>query len=88
MADILVRDVDPIVVENIKLAAKQRGMSVSKLVAEVLSAQFAGNTLPQYHDLDDLAGTWSAQDLRDFEAAIEPLTRVDRQLWTKPRRRK
>lgn len=88
MADILVRDVDPVVAENIKLAAKQRGISVSRLVAEVLSEQFAGDKLPRYHDLDSLAGTWSAQDLREFEAAIEPLTKVDRELWAKPRRRK
>lgn len=88
MADILIRDVDPVVVENIKLAAKQRGISVSKLVAEMLSEQFAGGDLPQYHDLDDLAGTWSAQDLREFEQAIEPLTKVDPQLWVKPKRRR
>jgi hypothetical protein len=88
MADILVRDVDPIVVENIKLAAKQRGISVSRLVAEVLSEQFTGEKQPRYHDLDSLAGTWSAQDLREFETAIEPLTKVDAELWVRPRRRK
>jgi hypothetical protein len=88
MADILVRDVDPVVVENIKLAAKQRGISVSKLVAELLSQQFAGDELPRFHDLDSLAGTWSTHDLREFEAAIEPLTKVDAALWSKPRRRK
>jgi hypothetical protein len=88
MPDILVRDVDPVVIENLKLAAKQRGVSVSRLAAETLTERFAGSALPRYHDLDALAGTWSAQELREFEEAIEPLTRIDEQLWTKRRRRK
>ncbi len=88
MPDILVRDVDPVVVENLKLAAKQRGVSVSRLAAETLTERFAGAVLPRYRDLDALAGTWSARDLLEFEQAIEPLTRIDEQLWTKRRRRK
>jgi hypothetical protein len=88
MPDILVRDVDPIVAENLKLAAKQRGVSVSRLAAETLTERFAGGALPRYHDLDALAGTWSAEDLREFEEAIEPLTKIDEQLWTKQRRKK
>jgi hypothetical protein len=44
--------------------------------------------LPRHHDLDALAGTWSAEDLREFEEAIEPLTTIDEQLWSKRRRRK
>ena len=88
MPDILVRNVDPIVVENLKLAAKERGVSASRLAAETLTERFAGDTLPRYHDLDALAGTWSAEDLREFEEAIEPLTRIDEHLWTKRRRRR
>jgi hypothetical protein len=88
MPDILIRDVDPVVVENIKLAAKQRKVSVNRLVAETLTECFAGDALPRYHDLDALAGTWSEEDLREFEEAIEPLTSIDQDLWIKPRRRK
>jgi hypothetical protein len=88
MPDILVRGVDQVVVENLKLAAKQRGVSVSRLAAETLTERFAGRALPRYHDLDALAGTWTEEDLREFEQAIEPLTRIDEHLWTKRRRRK
>ena len=88
MPDILVRDIDPMVVENLKLAAKQRGVSVSRLAAETLTERFAGDALPQFHDLDALAGTWSARDLREFEKAIEPLTWIDEDLWTRRRRKR
>jgi hypothetical protein len=66
----------------------QRGVSVSRLAAETLTERFAGGALPRYHDLDALAGTWSAEDLRKFEEAIEPLTRIDEQLWARPRRKR
>lgn len=88
MPDILVRDVAPIVVENLKLAARQRKISVAKLVSEILSPQFSEENFPHCHDLDSLAGTWNAADLREFENAIEPLSKVDEQSWRLPRRRK
>jgi hypothetical protein len=58
------------------------------LAAETLTERFAGESLPRYHDLDALAGTWSAADLRGFEKSIGPLTRIDEHLWTKRRHRK
>lgn len=87
MPDLLIRNLDPIVAENLKLAAKQRGVSASRLAAETLTERFAGDALPRYDDLDALAGTWSAEDLREFEEAVEPLTKIDAQLWAKRRRR-
>lgn len=86
MADVLVRDLDPLLLQNIKLAAKQRGVSVNRLVAETLAEYFAGDRMPRFDDLDALAGTWSTADLREFERAIEPLTKVDDQLWVRRRK--
>lgn len=88
MPDILVRDVDPVVVENLKLAARQRKISVARLVSELLAEQYSREKQPVYNDLDMLAGTWTAADLRAFEDAIEPLTQVDAQMWKAKRRRK
>jgi len=34
-----------------------------------------------YHDLDHLAGTWSADDVREFGAAISPLAQIEEELW-------
>jgi hypothetical protein len=85
MGDMLIRGVEQVVVDNIKLAAKQRGLSVNRLVADALAELFAGHTKRRYHDLDALAGTWSKKDLREFEIAIEPLTVPDENLWRKRR---
>jgi hypothetical protein len=34
-----------------------------------------------YHDLDHLAGTWSADDLAEFESAAAIFERVDEEMW-------
>jgi signal recognition particle GTPase len=34
-----------------------------------------------YDDLDALAGTWSAQQARQFEQAMSPFSEVDPALW-------
>ncbi len=88
MPNILIRDVDAVVLDNMQLAAKQRGVSVNRLVTETLTEKFSGPSLPTYHDLDSLAGTWSEKDLAEFENAIAPLEKVDRELWAPKGRRK
>lgn len=35
-----------------------------------------------YHDLDNLAGTWTAEDEAIFTSAIQPLEAIDPELWT------
>ncbi len=35
-----------------------------------------------YHDLDSLAGTWTAEDAAAFNTATQPLEAIDPELWT------
>lgn len=86
MADMLVRGLDPLLIQTIKREAKRRGVSVDRLVSQTLAKRFAGDPLPRFDDLDALAKTWSTADLREFERAIEPLTKVDDHLWAQPRK--
>lgn len=34
-----------------------------------------------HNDLDDLAGTWSEEERREFEAATAAFSKVDEDLW-------
>lgn len=81
MPNILIRDLDPTVLKNIRLAAKQSGLSVNRLVVDTLTEKFSGLTLSVFHDLDALSGTWSAKDLAEFQAGVAPFKKVDRRLW-------
>ncbi len=80
MESILLRDVDPDLIQRIEREASRRGVSVDRLMAETLAECFADHSMRRFDDLDALAGTWSAKDLREFECAIEPLTKVDDRL--------
>jgi len=80
MAAISVRGLDDGQLEALKEQARRQGISLNRLVLERLSGQAnrGGHT---HDDLDALAGTWSAQEAQDFEAAIAPLEQVDPELW-------
>jgi hypothetical protein len=41
----------------------------------------AENRHKRYHDLDDLAGTWSPEEADEFRQAISDLNQIDRSLW-------
>lgn len=34
-----------------------------------------------YHDLDNLAGTWSEKDVKEFQENVEDLERIDKEIW-------
>ena len=36
---------------------------------------------PEYHDLDDLAGTWSKEDEEEFDRVQTGLAEIDEELW-------
>jgi hypothetical protein len=35
-----------------------------------------------HHDLDDLAGTWSPEEAREFDAVVQDFSRIDEEMWT------
>ena len=35
----------------------------------------------EHHDLDHLAGTWSPEEAREFEAALTEQRQIDPELW-------
>ena len=39
-------------------------------------------TIKQYHELDHLAGTWSAEEARLFQKNTADFEKIDEDLWT------
>lgn len=86
MANLSLRGLDPTVLNALKARAKHDSASVNGLVVRLLG-EAVGASLPtramvEHHDLDDLAGTWSAQDERDFQRATKAFAEVDPDLWS------
>ena len=37
--------------------------------------------MERHHDLDDLAGTWNAEEGEEFERAFDAQRQIDRGIW-------
>lgn len=85
MANLSVRGVADKSLQRLKQDAKRQGISVNRLIAGMLNAE--GGAVPAakasavHHDLDRLAGTWSAAEARAFDKATASFEQIDEDLW-------
>jgi hypothetical protein len=84
MANISVRGVDEQALRRLKQLARRRGISLNRLILEMLQgsgqAQAARGQL-DHTDMDDLAGTWTAAEARQFEKDTATFRQIDETLW-------
>lgn len=85
MANLSVRGVAERSLQRIKQTAKRRGVSVNRLITDLLNSEAglapAAKKPAVYHDLDNLAGTWSAAEARAFDGTIAWFGKIDEALW-------
>ena len=78
--------VDKSLVQQLREQAAQRNISLDTLVLDLVRLGLTtsqSQSQPQtYHDLDDLAGTWSAQDAESFERVVADFEKIDERLWS------
>ncbi len=69
----------------LKDESKRRGVSVNRLILDTLQEALlgAGKKPRRYRDLDDLAGTWTAAEAEQFDAAVAGFGEIDGELWGK-----
>jgi hypothetical protein len=56
------------------------GLSLNRTVIRILE-EALGQRRELHHDLDHLAGTWSAEEAAAFDAALTEQRRIDPELW-------
>jgi hypothetical protein len=80
------QEVDQPLVQQLHEQAAKLDTSLDALVLNLLRLGLLAaqsKSQPQtYHDLDDLAGTWDAQDAESFERAVADLETIDEELWS------
>jgi plasmid stability protein len=59
---------------------RRRGRSLNQTVIELLG-QSLGVEKSRSNGLGRLAGSWSDEDLREFEGAVAPFEQIDEELW-------
>ena len=84
-APITIQNMDEATVKWITEEAQRRGVSAEALVVELIhkgiDLERQESPWPTYHDLDVLAGTWSAEEADEFLKAIVDFEQVDEKLW-------
>ncbi len=85
MASMSIRGLDEQALVRLKQRAEQEGSSLNGLVLRLLqgadAGQPTGGALRKFDDLDALAGTWTAEDARNFERRTAAFAKVDPALW-------
>ncbi len=75
-----IRNIPDRVNQKLREAAKKEGKSLNRITVEALERGLGLLAEEiEYHDLDDLAGTWVKDS--EFDRAIEEMDRVDPELW-------
>jgi len=84
MAAMTVRGIDDAMAKLLKEKASEQGISVNRLVLNLLKESLklrARRRGGVYEDLDHLAGTWDESDAAEFEKNTAVFSQVDEELW-------
>ena len=85
MKAITVRDIPPEVARQLAERAQASGASASRTIVKILEEYFQGGAAPRgehlHHDLDDLAGSWSAEQAADFDTALQEQRTIESDTW-------
>jgi hypothetical protein len=69
--------------DSLKQEAKKLHISVNTLILRMIQKGLGfTHEKTEHHDLDDLAGTWSDSDAKDFEKNTEYFEKIDKELWS------
>lgn len=85
MANISLRGIDDETASRLKEEAKRQRVSVNALILNLIKHGVeAGSRMRRrrvYHDLDALAGTWTAKEASEFLKAIADFEQIEPELW-------
>jgi len=84
MTTMTLRGIDDAISGALKEKARREDTSVNTVMLRILKESLGiekKKRIVIYDDLDHLAGTWSLNDLTEFENATSAFERVDEDMW-------
>ena len=80
-----IAELDNTATEWIEQEAQRTGMPVEVIVRQLiyrgLEVERQKARRQRYHDLDALAGTWSAEEAEEFNHAVADFNQIDPSIW-------
>ncbi len=77
---IQVQKTDESIIQQVEQQAKQQNIALNEFLLHLIRTGLQ-MLQPIYHDLDNLAGTWSNEDERIFEHVVSDFGQIDESLW-------
>ena len=84
MKAITLRNIPAAVQKAIRMKAREKRISVNKAVIELLEERVGVARQRErtvHHDLDEFAGSWTAEDAQSFTKSLKAIRRTDPDLW-------
>jgi|WetSurMetagenome_2_1015567.scaffolds.fasta_scaffold807336_2 hypothetical protein len=85
IASLTIDNLNPETLTRLLGEAERRGVDVNVLVKEIIQDRLGpvakSNATQPQHDLDALAGTWSAEEAAGFLATLSDMRQCDEDLW-------
>ena len=84
MKTLTIRGIDSVLSSAIKSLAVENQESINQTALKILKDAAGVSFKPVFRtftDLDELAGTWSEDDERQFNQAVEYFNKIDQELW-------
>lgn len=79
------RGIEANVMALLKKEAKKQNISINLLILQILEQNIGYSykiKRPTYHDLDQLAGTWTEKEAKEFKKNTEYFEKVDEDMWS------
>jgi len=79
------RGIDEEMEKALREEAKRAKTSINKTIINLIRESIGLTKKKRtrvYHDLDELAGTWSEKDEQEFKKKTQVFNRIDKEIWT------
>jgi hypothetical protein len=77
----LPRELERLLEENAAASDSSLNKTVIRLLEKALGIGKPSPGKRRYHDLDELAGSWSPEEAREFDRQLEEQRQIDPGLW-------
>ncbi len=83
MKTMTLRNVPEDLARELEREKQRRGKSLNQLAIDLMKESLGlGGEAPRSNGLAKLAGSWSEDDLREFERATAQFEQIDEELWS------
>lgn len=84
MKTLTLRGIDDELAQGLERLARQGRDSMNAVILRLLRDRL-GLSKPKFrevhHDLDDLAGTWTREETREFDDVVREFSHIDDEMW-------